>query len=161
DVFLVKGVEKKLRSRFLLWEEGVAPCVVFEFLSPSTRRRDLSYKPARYASLGVKEYYAFDPSGTWIEGKLRCYRLKGRRLVPVRDRFSPELGVELRVDGDWLRLVKDGRVLPTASEERRRADAEARKARAEARRADAAVRRVRELEAEIARLKGLGEGRPE
>ncbi|MEW6284382.1 MAG: Uma2 family endonuclease, partial [Candidatus Eremiobacterota bacterium] len=133
DVFLVKGVEKRRRDRFLLWEEGVGPCVVFEFLSPSTRQRDLSYKPARYASLGVKELYLFDSGGTWVEGKLMCYQRRGRRLMRVRDRFSPELGVELRVEGDWLRLVKDGKPLPTADEERQRADAEARRADKEAR----------------------------
>lgn len=149
DVFVVKDVEKKLRGRFLLWEEGQPPSVVFEFLSPSTRKRDLLYKPRRYASLGVREYYCFDEGGLWIPERLLCSRLCQGEMRTVSERYSPELDLELRVAGSDLRLVHQGRLLLTPDEERQRADAESE-------RADAEARRVRELEAELRRLRGEG-----
>lgn len=33
DVFVVKGIDKHDRRTYKLWEEGVAPCVVFEITS--------------------------------------------------------------------------------------------------------------------------------
>src|SRR5438270_11261249 len=45
DVFLVRGVEKKPRLNYLIWEErGHAPDVVIELTSASTRREDVDKK---------------------------------------------------------------------------------------------------------------------
>jgi Uma2 family endonuclease len=40
DVFVVKGIAKQVRRIYKLWEERVAPCVVFEITSRGTRRED-------------------------------------------------------------------------------------------------------------------------
>src|SRR5207249_4628419 len=61
DVFFVRGVEKRLRRTYLLWDEGLAPQVVFEISSRGTMREDLYKKPTIYGRIGVQEYYLFDP----------------------------------------------------------------------------------------------------
>src|SRR5512139_2828417 len=40
DVFIVRGVEKRLRPIYKVWEEGKGPDVVVELTSPSTHRED-------------------------------------------------------------------------------------------------------------------------
>src|SRR4051812_1502969 len=44
DCFVVFGVEKEMRDNYLVWEEGKAPDVVFEFTSASTRTEDTRKK---------------------------------------------------------------------------------------------------------------------
>ncbi|MBC6418958.1 MAG: Uma2 family endonuclease, partial [Prochloron sp. SP5CPC1] len=46
DWFAVVGVDRlyqkrSLRMSYVIWQEKVAPCIVIEFLSPSTRNEDL------------------------------------------------------------------------------------------------------------------------
>jgi Uma2 family endonuclease len=55
-----------------------APDLVVEVLSPSSRRRDLGEKRARYELLGVLEYRAFD---TDAETTL-VFRRDGDRFLP-------------------------------------------------------------------------------
>jgi len=45
DVFVARGVLKRERRVYKLWEEGRAPDVVFEITSASTRREDLLLGP--------------------------------------------------------------------------------------------------------------------
>ena len=55
DVFLVRGVEKKIRERYLLWEEGGhVPDVAFEFMARRRKQRDPLQKKAIYEQLGVR-----------------------------------------------------------------------------------------------------------
>ena len=46
DVFVVKGVPKKVRPNYLVWEEGKGPDIVIELTSSSTRREDVKQKTA-------------------------------------------------------------------------------------------------------------------
>lgn len=39
DVFIVKGIGNQPREKILLWEEGIAPQVAFEFVSRTSRLR--------------------------------------------------------------------------------------------------------------------------
>jgi len=55
-----------------------APDLVVEVLSPSTRRRDLGEKRARYELLGVQEYWAFDPDAATAQ----VFRRDGDRFLP-------------------------------------------------------------------------------
>jgi Uma2 family endonuclease len=55
-----------------------APDLVIEILSPSTRRRDLGEKRARYELLGVLEYWAFDPGPATAQ----VFRREGDRFLP-------------------------------------------------------------------------------
>jgi Uma2 family endonuclease len=176
DVMVSKGVRgKHLRRSFRTWEEGVAPAVIIEVTSVSTKDEDQFEKPAVYASLGVKEYFLFDPIGEYLRPRLQGFRLINRVYVPITspqaDRLSSdELELDFATDAHLLRVIdpKTGR-LPTREEyqeqlklargearQAKRAAAEAKRAAAEAKRAAAgAERRSAELEAELERLRGL------
>ena len=63
DLFVVIGVEDRIRMRYLTWEEGRGSDVVLEVASTSTRREDLGPKREVCARLGVKECCTYDPTG--------------------------------------------------------------------------------------------------
>jgi Uma2 family endonuclease len=156
DVMVSKGVRgKHLRRSFRTWEEGVAPAVIIEVTSLSTKDEDEFEKPAVYARIGVKEYFLFDPIGEYLRPRLRGFRLVKGVYVPMKLRAgerlsSRELDLDFSVDAHLLRVIdrKTGRRLPTGEEYQE----QLKLARAEARKAK---RRSAELEAEIARLRAL------
>lgn len=155
DVFIIKGIGGHPREKILLWEEKIAPQVVFEFVSHSSRLRDRGSKLGLYAALGVKEYYVFDPSGEWMSPQLRSFRLSGdlfQELVSPSGIFSPELGLEMVVVGQDLRFRRPGRTkfLPTATVQARRAERHRRRAEKAAQRAEQEAQRA-EQEAQRAR----------
>ncbi len=139
DVFVVKGVPKRDRRIYQVWKEDKGPDVVFELTSQSTRREDLGPKKGIYEMLGVEEYFIFDPLGEYLEPRLVGFRLAEwgyRRIEGEEPLVSRVLGLELRVEGDFLRLVDPatGEKLLTpleAQEARRRAEAEVERLRAE------------------------------
>ncbi len=160
DVFVVKGVEKRLRRIYKLWEEEAPPSVVIELTSKSTRREDQKGKFELYAEWGVREYFLFDPLNEYLRPPLQGYRLRrGRYEVIKADEVgrleSKELGVWLERDGTQLRLwdVALGEEVMDGSE---RAQAATRRAMIAESRAqfEAAARRVeaaaRQAEAERA-----------
>jgi Uma2 family endonuclease len=63
DVFVVKGVRKGLRRTYKLWDEGVAPCVVIEMTSRSTRLEDKGNKRALYALARRARVLSVRPAG--------------------------------------------------------------------------------------------------
>ncbi len=138
DVFVVKGVPKQRRRIYQVWKEGKGPDVVFEITSRRTRREDLGPKKGTYEVLGVQEYFLFDPLGEYLNPPLLGFRLAewGYRPIEGEPLVSHVLGLELRVEGNFLRLVdpKTGEKLLTpleAQEARRRAEAELERLRAE------------------------------
>jgi len=143
DVFVVKGVAKRDRRIYQVWKEDKGPDVIFELTSRSTRQKDLGPKKGTYEMLGVEEYFLFDPFGEYLEPRLVGFRLAewGYRRSEEEPLVSQVLGLELRVEGEMLRLVDPatGEKLLTpleAQEARRRAEAE-----------------VERLQAELARLR--------
>jgi Uma2 family endonuclease len=135
DVFVVRDVPKlPERRRYLVWEEGKGPDLVIEFTSPSTREEDIDDKfPIYRDTLGVREYFLFDPFAEYLDPPMQGYRLHGGRYVRIRrvnGRLpSKVLGLHLERD-DWqLRLYdpRTGRRLLTPAEEheaRQHAEAE-------------------------------------
>ena len=115
DVFVAFGAPKEpLRDTWKLWEEGVAPAFVLEVTSKSTRDEDEFGKKAVYESLGVLEYWQFDPTGDYLDPILKGHRLgpDGRYeqlVLEARDsglyRHSDVLGLDLRLEGGQLRLL--------------------------------------------------------
>ena len=80
DCFVVLGVSKESFERnntYLMWDVGKSPDFVLEIGSPSTGLKDTGPKRRLYASLGVGEYWMFDPSG----GEHYGFALRGERLV--------------------------------------------------------------------------------
>ncbi len=109
DVFVVKGISKKERRVYKLWEEGKSPDVIIELTSRSTRLEDLGNKRALYAELGVAEYFIYDPHQEYLKPPLQGYRLERDAYAPIavdaQGRLpSVALGLDLQiVEGD-LRL---------------------------------------------------------
>jgi Uma2 family endonuclease len=138
DVFVVRGVPKRVRPNYLVWREGKAPEVVIELTSKSTRKEDTEKKYALYRDvLKVKEYFLFDPYEDYLKPPFQGYRLVRGQYVaikPVAGRLpSRILGLRLERDGSDLRLwgPETGLRLPTPEEARRSAEAEIERLRRE------------------------------
>ena len=180
DVFVVFGVEDRVRMHYKVWEEGKGPDFVLEVASKSTWREDLGPKREVYARLGVKEYWQYDPTGEYFSPVLQGLRLAGSAYVRQLAVASPDgaqtlhsetLGLELCAQGGEIRfrdpatgqtLLSHGeavaarRVADTARREAEsRADAAADRAEREvaAHREEAAARRA--AEARVAELEAL------
>lgn len=149
DIFVVRGIEKKVRRIYNLDVEKKAPDLVIELTSRHTKVEDLGNKRIIYADLGVREYFIFDPLDGSITPQLRGFRLEGREYIPLvgTPLHSEVLGLDLVVEDDQLRLYNP------QTKERLRFHAEAEAARREA---EAARRETEEentrLRAELARL---------
>ena len=158
DVYVCFGARDIDRYSYKVWEEnGIVPQVIFEITSKSTRFTDLGHKRGVYEMVGVEEYYLFDPLGEYLKERLVAYhRGEDGSYRPIRKKrvHSPRLNLDLRVEGNLLRLYYPGssQRLPSLEEaEKARLEAERawldeQKARAEAeRRADTAEREVQRL----------------
>lgn len=160
DVMVVKDVGKHERRSFKVWEEKAMPCVVFEITSKETKSEDTVSKPSLYASLGIQEYFLFDPLDEYLDQQLMGYRLVDGEYVlmsPNEDGeiFSTELQMVLRPEGKFLRVVDPQTALPVPSldEAVEMAEQEAQRAEQEAQRADAKEAENIRLRAEIAELR--------
>ncbi len=122
DVYVVKGVEKKIRRIYKIWEEKVAPTVVFEIASEATWQKDVTTKRHLYEKIGVSEYYVFDPEYQFLPQSLMAYHLEVGELTKIAIRenrvFSPALGLEIVDTKETLRLFNPNtkEFLPTARE---------------------------------------------
>jgi len=159
DVMVVLGVvprDPRERRSFYSWEEGGAiPSVVFEMASQNTWREDVGEKYHRYESLGVREYFLFDPEGLYLVPALQGYRLNGTAYRRLRqNELESELGFSLRVEYTMLRLIDTRTQQPVLTRAeaievaQRRADSLQSEARSERQRADL-------LQSEVERLKAL------
>src|SRR5207253_1075502 len=62
DIMVAFGRPRGDRRSYLQWKEnGIAPQVVFEILSPGNRAREMANKWDFYERYGVEEYYIYDP----------------------------------------------------------------------------------------------------
>ncbi|MDE0457772.1 MAG: Uma2 family endonuclease [Chromatiales bacterium] len=151
DVFVVVGASRdEDRDTYLLWREPKAPDFVLEVTSKSTRRNDQITKRALYESLGVAEYFMFDPRAEYLNPPLQGFGLHRGRYVALEVARLPDgapalpseaLGLSLHLRGQALRLhdPATGEDLLTLEEEaaaRRAVEAENARLRA----------RIRELE---------------
>ena len=161
DVFVVFGVEDRMRMNYKVWEEGKGPDFVLEVASPSTWREDVGRKRGVYAGLGVKEYWLYDPLGEHLKPALQGNRLvdgeyeRQPLLKSVDGKMglrSGTLGLELWAKGRRMRFrdPETGLDLLSHDEEHDRAEREAAARRATAARAEAeaAARRSAEVRAE-------------
>lgn len=156
DAMVVFGRPKGDRTSYLQWqEEGIAPQVVFEILSPGNRRGEMEEKFAFYEEHGVEEYYLYDPD----RGKLRGWLQQQGLLRPIAKMAgwqSPRLQIRFELANKELMLYyPDGRPFLSMVEldqaRRREAKsriiAETRAANAETRAANEAKARVTEAKA--------------
>lgn len=89
DVFVICD-----RDKLLLSHTYGAPDFVVEILSPSTRKRDIGLKLAKYIDAGVREYWIVDPKNQ----KIISYDLE-KDLIPVIYGFHDSVPVKI-FDGD-------------------------------------------------------------
>ena len=142
-------------NSYVISRQGKPPDLVMEIASRKTGGTDVEDKPARYAALGVSEYWRFDETGDFHGTKLAGDRLVDGQYEPISieeveegvlQGYSAVLNLLIRWERGQLRWhdPETGKEIPTFEGERARADAaEDAQAQAEA--------RVRELEAELAR----------
>ena len=182
DLLVAFDVDPELyraSNGYIITEQGKPPDFVLEVASESTGDTDTGAKRIDYARLGIPEYWRFDETGQHHGARLAGDRLVDGVYVPIRiDRlvddvlqgYSTVLNVHLRWDSGalgWYDPATEEHIA-TFESERERADRElaARmleseaRMRAETRAGDEqearlqAEARVRELEAQLRRLRG-------
>ena len=115
DVLVAFGVGTHSRSSYLVWEEGKPPDWVLEVASPSTAANDLDFKRRAYAAMGVPEYWLFDPKGDVFppgQPQLQGLALSDGGYARLAPRLvdglamirSGVLGLDLRADGEFIRM---------------------------------------------------------
>ena len=132
DAMVVFGRPPGDRGSYMQWrEEGLAPQVVFEVLSPGNTSAEMKRKRLFYERYGVEEYYEYDPD----RGQLRGWRRRNNQLQAIAEMegwISPRLGVHFTLEGNDLVLYRpDGRRFETFLELEQRAEAERQRAEAE------------------------------
>jgi len=153
DILVAFGAGKGDRGCYRQWDEdGIAPQVTFEVLSPGNTPSEMTAKLEFYRRHGVEEYYVFDPD----RGKLAGWTREGDRLAPIGEMngwVSPLLQVRFSLSGKALILFSpDGERLMSytesrleAEQERERAEQERVRAQEQHERAERLAARLREL----------------
>ena len=163
DLFVVRDVDGSFRrQKWVVWEEGGRyPDVIFEFLSPSTRRVDQTTKKTLYEQIfKTREYYWYDPFDPREFQGWQLHPGSGYQAMTPDARgwiWSPALqlwvgrwdGTYRRDQTTWLRFYDPEERLVLTSQEMAEQRAAAERARAEA--AEAELTRLR---AELVRLRG-------
>ena len=173
DLFVVRGLAALPETSYRVWEAGRPPGFVLEVSSRASAERDRGVKRALYASIGVTEYWRFNPVGVLQGGSRPGQRLEGSALVGLGYELlelaadgsirSAVLDLDVRVDSrpgmEHVLRFRDpcsGEDLLTFQEsEQRRVEAEQARAEAETARTEAetALRAARlAVESETARL---------
>ncbi|TYQ23904.1 hypothetical protein PseudUWO311_20980 [Pseudanabaena sp. UWO311] len=154
DVMVAMGRPKGDRGSYKQWEEdNIAPQVVFEILSPSNNRAEMSKKLLFFERYGVEEYYLYDPEENVLEVWQRTF--DGLSLMDFSDSWtSPRLGIRLDIASGRLQLYNaDGtkfysyiEVNLMLEQERQRADQEHQRADQECQRADQINQQLAEMQ---------------
>ncbi len=155
DVMVIFGVELGGRDSYKIWEEGHVPSVIFEITSLETRSKDDDEKKDVYQSLGVTEYWQFDPLGEWITEKLRGFRLQGDEepvYVLIKNDYSEVLQLQLVVKDKIIAFYQldNGVKLLPLEELHLALEQQIQQTKAKTQRADREAQRARDLEAQIA-----------
>ncbi|MGQ4807640.1 hypothetical protein NKDENANG_00995 [Candidatus Entotheonellaceae bacterium PAL068K] len=106
DVMVVFGRPKGDRGSYRQWEEdGIAPQVVFEILSPGNTIAGMTRKFRFYERYRAEEYYLYNPdtgelSGWWRQGNTLA------DIASMQGWVSPRLGVRFALDRGTLQLYQ-------------------------------------------------------
>jgi Uma2 family endonuclease len=143
DLAVIKGIPFQHTRSWALASGDPPPHVVFEILSEETWKKDVREKPSKYASMGVQEYFAYDPLEPPIRRgapRLMGWRLDAQRremveMLPNSEGWlwSEQLESWLVPDGAYLRLYDRDHQLRLTGEE------------AQAQRADVLAEKLRSL----------------
>ncbi len=146
DTMVVFGQPPGDRGSYMQWrEDGLAPQVVFEVMSPGNTVAEMTRKFRFYEQYGVEEYYVYDPDRGSLDGWIR----QDGRLEDIPEMegwISPRLGIRFSLEGMDLALYRpDGRRFETFLELEQRAEAERQRAENERQRAERLAERLRAL----------------
>lgn len=165
DALVVFGRPKGYRGSYKQWrEDGIAPQVVFEILSPGNREKAMQRKFKFYQRYGVEEYYLYDPDRVVLSGWQRM----GDQLEPIvsmHNWISPRLGIRFDLSGVELTIYSpnDQRFLTfleladMQQRERERAERAERQANEAQRVAQQAQRRTEEAQQQAQQAQQLAE----
>ncbi|MGC8451762.1 MAG: Uma2 family endonuclease [Cylindrospermopsis raciborskii] len=102
DTMVVFGRPKGQRGSYRQWEEdNIPPQVVFEILSPSNSKGEMTRKKLFYLKHGVEEYYVYDPDRISLEVSIR----ENNSFKEIEDFAiwtSPRLNIRFDMTGDEL-----------------------------------------------------------
>ena len=102
DVAVAFGVDAaamETERTYRVWDAGAAPCFALEIASPKTVDADVNDKPAKYAELGVDEYWRLDPTGgELLDPPLQGERRVSGRWVPIEVAADAHGGLRARSD---------------------------------------------------------------
>lgn len=168
DLAVLKGIAFEYIRSWTVGRSGPAPNVTFEILAEETWKKDLREKPQKYASMGVQEYFAYDPHEPPISQdtakRLFGWRLDIKRgemveMLPNAEGWlwSEQLeswlvpdGINLRLyDRDHQKRLTKLEALTIETEEAIKRTAEARRATEEMRQAQEAAKHVEETRRRI------------
>lgn len=167
DLLAVLDADDVERDKWIVSAEGRGLDWVLEVHVGGDRKKDAELNVARYAKLGIPEYFLYDRA----RSSLCAYRLAAPDarayvpIVPQRGLYeSRALGLEVQVERDRLRfyagtaLLLEGEELVARLEQmldqvQQKVEEQARRAEQEQRRAEDEARRRAEAEREVARLR--------
>jgi Uma2 family endonuclease len=113
DIFVVFGRPKGERKSYQQWrEDGIAPQVVFKFLSDSNTTSEMSNKAIFFERYGVQEYYLYDIERKQLSGFVRFQEQDDQleSIPDMTDWKSPRLGIRFDMSSEDLQLYKpDGK----------------------------------------------------
>lgn len=119
DVLAVVDVATHEREKWVVNDEGKGLDLAVEVLVSGRRRKDLEDNVARYARLGIAEYFVFDRARLRLHG----YRLPQptarvyQPIVPQGGFYASRvLGLDLRIEGTRLRFFHGAAAIPDANE---------------------------------------------
>ena len=160
DAMVIFGRPKGDRRSYQQWkEDGIAPQVVFEILSPSNTGIEMTRKLLFYQQHGVEEYYQYDPDHNELVGS---QRIEGSlsEIPEMQNWVSPCLGIRFEITADTLIIYtpqgepfltpvelaqQRDQALQQAAAAQQQAAAAQQQATAERQRADRLATRLREL----------------
>jgi Uma2 family endonuclease len=161
DALVVFGRPKGDRGSYIQFrEDGIAPQVVFEILSPNNTVPELVRKFRFYDQYGADEYYVYDPDRGTLSGWMR----RGAQLEEIESMggwVSPRLGIRFELRAGELQLFRpDGEPFATYVELQAQREQERQRADQERQRADQAHQQAaherQRVERLAAQLRALG-----
>ncbi len=155
DTMVVFGRPKGDRGSYKQWEEdGIAPQVVFEILSPGNRAGEMERKFQFYERHGVEEYYIYDPDRGDLVGWRRAGaileeipKMAGFESPRLKIRFEPGEGPDnLKIFGpDGEPFLTYTELVKRRNADRQLAEEKTKLAEEQTQRANRLAARLREL----------------
>jgi Uma2 family endonuclease len=152
DVMIAFDRPKGYRGSYKQWlENDIPPQVVFEILSPSNTKKEMSRKLEFYQCYGIEEYYLYDPDVSF-QGWLRQDDVL-QPIDQINGWVSPRLKIRFQWEEKTLeiyypngdRFLSSIELAKKAEQLKQRAELEKQRADQEKQRADRLAQRLREL----------------